>query len=862
MAEPAIIRHGWLLKAGARGPGRQWRRVWAFLTAERLYYSSRESAATGAAKNEVACRYLPLDRLPVRPRPRGYDPQPGVTRVDARQVGAAGAFAVACGGTSHLFAAPGAAEAVAWVAAIERAWLRCATHGAHTLALGRGAAGDGAGVEAQLLGPLERLLGVLPPPPAWPLEEPASATRVAKPPAAAAAAAPPRAKARRPASLAAPPPVDPVPPLPEAPSRWYSLTLRMGDAPGAGTAAAVRVRLCGDAGASARVALPAARGDFERGAKAVFRLRLPPLGVLRALEVTTVPARGAPGPPSGWLLRGAEVLDEATGAVARFPCGAWIGRRASGRRDRPAEATLATAAADAQPDVQRVEAPRRAAALSAAPQRKEPAASIPAPPRRPQAAAQAAAAQAAARAAWSQTPPLPPARAAGVQTSRPASPAPARAPPPPEEEAILAYKGGGALAAAAARRPLSAAEKLSPAPPPPADEARRSSTHTQTSPPAAPTPGDASPAAAPPLPPPASVNVLTLTPPSPHYSLPAAPAAAEAEYVATLYTGDAPGAGTRLPALLELRGAGGARSGWVPLPNDLSSFARGAADAYAFAAPGVGEPAELAVELAASGDLGARWLLEAAEVLAAGAARPALFRPRGGAAAWLDASTGFSAVLARVEAPPPAAREVEAAFADAGGEEAAAVAATEAPQVQTFETFATLAPPPAAEATNSPPPAAGAAPPAPPARPDARGAQRGYRVVVHNAQRLGAGTAAAPFLELVGDRGSSGALWLDRRARGAFSAGAAHAVDLPDLPPLGELAGARVGTDGAGGLFPCRAGWTVALVEVIHLTTGRVRVLDGRRVDARCRFAAWLPARPGDARGGAGGAAGAWAGYP
>jgi hypothetical protein len=855
MAEPAIIRHGWLLKAGGRGPGRHWRRVWAFLTADRLYYSPRESAATGAVKNEtspVTCRYLPLDRLPVRPRPRGYDPQPGVARVDARQVGAAGVFAVACGGTSHLFAAPGAAEADAWVAAIERAWLRCATHGARTLAL-------------------ERLLSALPPSPAWPLEEPAAATRVAKPPVAAAAAPPTQraaelhAEARRPASLAAPPPAAPVPP-PEVPTRWYSLTLRTGDAQGAGTAAAVRVRLRGDAGASARVTLPAARGDFERGAKAVFRLRSPPLGVLRALEVTTVPARGAPGPPSGWLLRGAEVLDEATGAVARFPCGAWIGRRASGRGDRPAEATLAAATADAEPDVQRVEAPLRAAALASVPaQRKEPAASIPVPPRRPQAAAQAVAAQAGsaagARAAESQTPPPPPTRAAGVQTSRPASPATARASPlPPEEDAILAYKGGGALAAAAAsaRRALSA-EKLSPAaalaPPSAADEARRSSTHAQTSPPAAPAapaPSDASPAATPlPPPPPASVNVLTLTPPSPRYSSPGAPAATEAEYVATLYTGDAPGAGTRLPALLELRGAGGARSGWVPLPNDLSSFARGAADAYAFAAPAVGEPAELALELDAGGDLGARWLLEAAEVLAPGAERPALFRPRGGAAAWLDASTGFSAVLARVEAPPLdlAARRptVEAAFADAGGEAEAAAA----PQVQTFETFAALAPPPAAEATNSPPPP----PPAPPAQPDARGTQRGYRVVVHTARRLGAGTAAAPFLELVGDRGSSGALWLDRRARGAFCAGAAHGLDLPDLPPLGELAGARVGTDGAGGLFPCRAGWTVALVEVVHLPTGRAWVLDGRRVDARCRLAAWRPARPG-------GAAGAWAGYP
>lgn len=93
-AAAAIQHSGWLLKASGRGPARRWRRVWVYLKADRLCYtddpggaasSPGASATTGSGGSSV--RYVPLDRIPVRPLPRGYGPKIAVTLVDHRQVG-------------------------------------------------------------------------------------------------------------------------------------------------------------------------------------------------------------------------------------------------------------------------------------------------------------------------------------------------------------------------------------------------------------------------------------------------------------------------------------------------------------------------------------------------------------------------------------------------------------------------------------------------------------------------------------------------------------------------------------------------------------------------------------------------------
>jgi len=83
-----------------------------FLLDDRLCYADGPGAAPDA-------RYLPLDRVPVRPLPRGYGPRAGVALLDARQAprraraDAGGAFSVQCGRHTHLLAAASAEDAQA-----------------------------------------------------------------------------------------------------------------------------------------------------------------------------------------------------------------------------------------------------------------------------------------------------------------------------------------------------------------------------------------------------------------------------------------------------------------------------------------------------------------------------------------------------------------------------------------------------------------------------------------------------------------------------------------------------------------------------------------------------------------------------
>ena len=107
-AGAATLRSGWLLRASGAGPRRQWRRCWAYLTADRMYHTTATDPA-----GTPSVQYIPLDRLPVRALPRGYAPAPGVSTVDSRQVAPRGGsvFAVVCGAHTHFFAAPTPEEA-------------------------------------------------------------------------------------------------------------------------------------------------------------------------------------------------------------------------------------------------------------------------------------------------------------------------------------------------------------------------------------------------------------------------------------------------------------------------------------------------------------------------------------------------------------------------------------------------------------------------------------------------------------------------------------------------------------------------------------------------------------------------------
>jgi hypothetical protein len=63
---------GYLLKLYGKGTHRVWRKKWFYLMEDRLCYTENEDTL-GPIK------YLPLDRIPVRPYPRGYKPDIGVS---------------------------------------------------------------------------------------------------------------------------------------------------------------------------------------------------------------------------------------------------------------------------------------------------------------------------------------------------------------------------------------------------------------------------------------------------------------------------------------------------------------------------------------------------------------------------------------------------------------------------------------------------------------------------------------------------------------------------------------------------------------------------------------------------------------
>ncbi|GAB4821886.1 hypothetical protein N2152v2_008932 [Parachlorella kessleri] len=133
MGEATVaIRHsGWLLKASGKGPHRKWHKQWVYLKDDRLCYTPDPGGSEGV-------RYIALDRIPLRPLPRGYGPKIGITIVDSRQLDTSSAavrgkragciFSVACGSHTHFWAADTPASAKDWVEQITRAWSRCVKH--------------------------------------------------------------------------------------------------------------------------------------------------------------------------------------------------------------------------------------------------------------------------------------------------------------------------------------------------------------------------------------------------------------------------------------------------------------------------------------------------------------------------------------------------------------------------------------------------------------------------------------------------------------------------------------------------------------------------------------------------------------
>ena len=85
-------------------------------------------------------KYIPIDRIPVRPTPRGLIVGTGITIVSDSQIVRSGpiegksgvVFAVVAGAHTHFWAAPTAKGANEWVEALKGAWHMCVRHTARS----------------------------------------------------------------------------------------------------------------------------------------------------------------------------------------------------------------------------------------------------------------------------------------------------------------------------------------------------------------------------------------------------------------------------------------------------------------------------------------------------------------------------------------------------------------------------------------------------------------------------------------------------------------------------------------------------------------------------------------------------------
>lgn len=125
----------WLWKAYGSGPKQIWKRQWVrcclllffytplqqpfpedsyFSRGLQVYLLDDRLCYTNNPSSSESVKYLPLDRIPVRPLPRHYGPQIGVSRISSLQIPRRPdgcVFGVHCGRRTHFMAAESAASA-------------------------------------------------------------------------------------------------------------------------------------------------------------------------------------------------------------------------------------------------------------------------------------------------------------------------------------------------------------------------------------------------------------------------------------------------------------------------------------------------------------------------------------------------------------------------------------------------------------------------------------------------------------------------------------------------------------------------------------------------------------------------------
>ncbi|CAG9467560.1 unnamed protein product [Pedinophyceae sp. YPF-701] len=310
-----VIKAGFLEKRRQKAsPHGEWQRRYFFLLPDRLCYAREPDPPPGSR-----LKYLPLDKFPIRPLPRQYKPQPAVTLLERRLVPGAwelhptkAAFSLTCGVHTYFLMAESDAEAQAWVQAIGEAWIKCVKHSLrHTEGRGEGWMSM---VVPQDDGAAERFREQLEDEQRRRAEAERAAEEARRDAEAAARRAAEaeqrqREQQRAPAAPAEPQVVEVVreviKEVPAAPPETfpYRVSIRTGRHEDAGFSGPAELALVGDAGASEWHRVD---GPFQRGCAASEKLVEPRhLGKLRELALER--GRGAGG--GGWQLERVTVWD-------------------------------------------------------------------------------------------------------------------------------------------------------------------------------------------------------------------------------------------------------------------------------------------------------------------------------------------------------------------------------------------------------------------------------------------------------------------------------------------------------------------------------------------------------------------------
>eukprot|EP01047_Picozoa_sp_COSAG01_P075042 COSAG01_NODE_12731_length_1693_cov_1.268507_2_plen_255_part_00 len=100
----------------------------------------------------------------------------------------------------------------------------------------------------------------------------------------------------------------------------WTVLIKTTDEPGAGSNAAFFVKLIGETGVSENITPESGRNDFERGETNEFKIQTKDIGRLTKIRI----GHDGQGIGAGWHMDSAEIIDDGTRELWKFPCHRWF----------------------------------------------------------------------------------------------------------------------------------------------------------------------------------------------------------------------------------------------------------------------------------------------------------------------------------------------------------------------------------------------------------------------------------------------------------------------------------------------------------------------------------------------------------